>query len=88
MKKTDATIGCVLCFAIGVCVSLIACLLFFGTIQEPTQEVKTPQPIERIKCGTCGASVTDWWFTRNDANTEWVAVCGKCYDAIEDGYNE
>lgn len=38
-------------------------------------------PMQYIDCETCGAHVLEWWYLRNDADTEFVAVCSKCYDA-------
>lgn len=42
-----------------------------------------PRCVESVECGACGAHVVNWWYTMNDAQTEWVKVCGKCYDAID-----
>ena len=59
-----------------------ATLCWYGMhLAQTAQPVHYDAPIGSTICGTCGAHVTDWWQIRNDANTAFINVCTKCYDA-------
>lgn len=75
-------------FAIALA-CILSAILFCG-LAGCSKENNTNPPntqmhgVEYVECGTCGAHVVEWWKVRNDANTTWVNVCGKCYDAINE----
>lgn len=57
---------------------LAVCLMIGNTLQNDS--IRTEQPY--IECGSCGAHVIEWWKVRNIDNTDFVEVCGKCYDLV------
>lgn len=59
--------------------SIIVSLILSAFAINPI-EVQTPY----MECGTCGAHVTEWWYVRDMADTEFVAVCHDCYECFKD----
>jgi hypothetical protein len=54
----------------------------FGLGAQPAEQVN-PEPTA-VECGACGAHVTEWWYVRDMQDTEFVAVCHDCYEAVQE----
>ena len=54
----------------------------YNKLSEAETQSETPQVIETIECGTCGAHVIEWWYVRDMDDTCFVEVCGNCYQTI------
>lgn len=58
---------------------LFAIIIALFGVNAPEQ----PEPTA-VECGACGAHVTDWWYVRDMQDTEFVAVCHDCYEAVQE----
>lgn len=56
------------CFVLGMLVGVVA----FGDT-----------PVQYVECGTCGAHVSEWWYTQG-ADGSPVEVCEYCYQLLND----
>lgn len=51
----------------------------YNKLAEAETQSETPQAIETIECGACGAHVNQWWYVRDMDDTCNVEVCEYCY---------
>lgn len=60
--------------------------VYYETVRTEYVEVPTIEYVETgvnyFECGVCGAHVNEWWYVRNDADTDFVEVCEHCYVGV------